>query len=230
MSLRPSGTRTCAVGPPASELPPDHQRATKYSADDALSPDERWQGENYTYNLRAIEPLRSLAGTRGITTAQLALAWLLAQGEDVAPIPGTRSTKRRGARSAALTSSSAADLARITEPSPRLGRQPPPGRGTVQLHHRLTPPAPAHTRPGPSVEDGTPASADGRGTGLRWPARAPEIGSHITQPYPEADTLPSAINRCHQDRRRHPRIIKDRGKRVIPALKATSPNRALRGR
>ncbi|GGJ56054.1 hypothetical protein GCM10010121_078310 [Streptomyces brasiliensis] len=44
-----------------------------------------------------------------------------------------------------------------------------------------------------------------------WPARAPEIGSHITQPCLSADTLPSAINRCRQDRRQHPRIIKDRG-------------------
>src|SRR5881409_2700784 len=55
--------------------------------------DERWQGENYTYNVHAIEQLKNLADTRGITTAQLALAWLLAQGEDVAPIPGTRSER-----------------------------------------------------------------------------------------------------------------------------------------
>ncbi len=64
----------------------------------------------------------------------------------------------------------------------------------------------------------------------RWPARAPEIGSHITQPCPKADTLPSAINRCRQDRRQHPPDHQGQGQRVIPALKATSPNRALRGR
>jgi aryl-alcohol dehydrogenase-like predicted oxidoreductase len=78
--------------------------------------DERWQGENYTYNLRATEQLKNLADTKGITTAQLALAWLLAQGEDIAPIPGTRSTKRLEENAGAVdVQLSAADLAHITE-------------------------------------------------------------------------------------------------------------------
>lgn len=90
--------------------------ASEYPADDMRRHDERWQGENYTYNVRAIEQLKGLADARGITTAQLALAWLLAQGEDVAPIPGTRSAKRleenAGATDVRLT---VADLARIAE-------------------------------------------------------------------------------------------------------------------
>ncbi|MFI1753552.1 aldo/keto reductase [Streptomyces sp. NPDC020571] len=90
--------------------------AGEYPADDMRRWDERWQGENYTYNLRATEQLRTLADTKGITTAQLALAWLLAQGEDVAPIPGTRSTKRLEENADAVdVQLSAADLARITE-------------------------------------------------------------------------------------------------------------------
>jgi aryl-alcohol dehydrogenase-like predicted oxidoreductase len=90
--------------------------ASEYPADDMRSWDERWQGENYTYNVRAIEQLKNLAATKGITTAQLALAWLLAQGEDIAPIPGTRSTKRIEENAgAADVQLSAADLARIAE-------------------------------------------------------------------------------------------------------------------
>ncbi|PPS90717.1 aldo/keto reductase [Streptomyces sp. MH60] len=90
--------------------------ASEYPADDMRSWDERWQGENYTYNLRATEQLKDLADTRGVTTAQLALAWLLAQGEDVAPIPGTRSAKRLEENAGAVAVQlSAADLDRITE-------------------------------------------------------------------------------------------------------------------
>ncbi|MET9594384.1 aldo/keto reductase [Streptomyces sp. NPDC006516] len=90
--------------------------ASEYPADDMRSWDERWQGENYTYNAHAIDQLKILADTKGITTAQLALAWLLAQGEDIAPIPGTRSTKRLEENAdAADVQLSAADLARIAE-------------------------------------------------------------------------------------------------------------------
>ncbi|NGY63073.1 aldo/keto reductase [Lentzea sp. NEAU-D13] len=90
--------------------------ASEYPADDMRSWDDRWQGENYTYNVHAIEQLKNLADTKGITTAQLALAWLLAQGEDVAPIPGTRSTKRLEENAGAVdVQLSAADLARIAE-------------------------------------------------------------------------------------------------------------------
>jgi aryl-alcohol dehydrogenase-like predicted oxidoreductase len=89
---------------------------SEYPEDDMRSWDERWQGENYTYNLRATEQLKELAAAKGITPAQLALAWLLAQGEDIVPIPGTRSAKRleenAGAADVRLTD---ADLQRIAE-------------------------------------------------------------------------------------------------------------------
>lgn len=94
--------------------------AGEYPEDDMRRWDERWQGENYAYNLNAAEQLRKLAATKGITPAQLALAWLLAQGEDVVPIPGTRSAARLeenvGAIDAELTE---ADLARIREVIPQ---------------------------------------------------------------------------------------------------------------
>jgi aryl-alcohol dehydrogenase-like predicted oxidoreductase len=50
----------------------------------------RSQGENYTHNMKLVENLQSLARDKGITSAQLALAWVLAKGDDIVPIPGTR--------------------------------------------------------------------------------------------------------------------------------------------
>ncbi|MBE1593430.1 aldo/keto reductase [Nonomuraea angiospora] len=66
----------------------------EYAEGDMRRWDERWQGDNYAYNLRATQRLTELAAAKGITVAQLALAWLLAQGEDIVPIPGTRSPRR----------------------------------------------------------------------------------------------------------------------------------------
>lgn len=50
----------------------------------------RLNGENLQHNLRLVDEVRRLAEQRGCTPGQLALAWVLAQGEDVAPIPGTK--------------------------------------------------------------------------------------------------------------------------------------------
>jgi len=50
----------------------------------------RFQGENFQKNLELVRRLQSLAGKKKCTAAQLALAWLLAQGDDVVPIPGTK--------------------------------------------------------------------------------------------------------------------------------------------
>ncbi|HET6818233.1 MAG TPA: aldo/keto reductase [Mycobacteriales bacterium] len=50
----------------------------------------RFQGENFQRNLDLVEKVRELATEKGCTPGQLALAWLLAQGEDIVPIPGTK--------------------------------------------------------------------------------------------------------------------------------------------
>jgi aryl-alcohol dehydrogenase-like predicted oxidoreductase len=50
----------------------------------------RFQGENFTRNMAIVEQVRSLAEAKGATPAQLALAWVMARGEDVVPIPGTK--------------------------------------------------------------------------------------------------------------------------------------------
>ncbi|WP_435861161.1 aldo/keto reductase [Streptomyces morookaense] len=90
--------------------------ADQYTADDWRRRDPRWQGENFDANAQAVAALTELASSKGITTAQLALAWLLAQGDDIVPIPGTRSPERLaeniGATGVTLT---AHDLARIKE-------------------------------------------------------------------------------------------------------------------
>ena len=53
----------------------------------------RFQGDNFDANMRMVEALRGIAKRRGVTPAQLALAWVLAQGEDIIPIPGTKRRK-----------------------------------------------------------------------------------------------------------------------------------------
>ena len=50
----------------------------------------RFQGENFVKNLELLERVREIAVDKGVTPSQLALAWVLAQGDDVVPIPGTK--------------------------------------------------------------------------------------------------------------------------------------------
>ena len=63
---------------------------------DDLAPDDfrrsnpRFSGENFRKNLELVEAVKAIAAEKGITAAQLALAWVLAQGEHLVPIPGTR--------------------------------------------------------------------------------------------------------------------------------------------
>lgn len=65
-----------------------------YDESDMRRTDARFQPGNFEKNLEATEKLTALASSKGATVAQLALAWLLAQGDDIVPIPGTRSPKR----------------------------------------------------------------------------------------------------------------------------------------
>jgi aryl-alcohol dehydrogenase-like predicted oxidoreductase len=67
---------------------------------DDLAPDDyrrtspRFVGENFQRNLDLVAKIEELAAAKGVTASQLALAWVLAQGEDVVPIPGTRRRSR----------------------------------------------------------------------------------------------------------------------------------------
>jgi aryl-alcohol dehydrogenase-like predicted oxidoreductase len=76
----------------------------------------RFQEENFEQNLRLVERVREIAAAKNCTPAQLALAWVLAQGEDIAPIPGTKRRAYLEQNVKALEVELAAeDLARIGE-------------------------------------------------------------------------------------------------------------------
>jgi aryl-alcohol dehydrogenase-like predicted oxidoreductase len=66
------------------------KRAEEYPADDFRRNDPRYQGANFDANVRAAAVVREIAGRRGATPGQVALAWLLNKGPDIVPIPGTK--------------------------------------------------------------------------------------------------------------------------------------------
>jgi aryl-alcohol dehydrogenase-like predicted oxidoreductase len=68
-------------------------RAENYPADDFRSHDPRLQGTNYDQNMAIARKINELAKASGITAAQLAIAWVLHQGNDIVPIPGTKRRK-----------------------------------------------------------------------------------------------------------------------------------------
>ncbi|MCX4647568.1 MULTISPECIES: aldo/keto reductase [unclassified Streptomyces] len=96
--------------------------AGQYDATDLRNTDPRWQPGNFEKNVEAVDRLGDLAATKGITVSQLALAWLLAQGEHIVPIPGTRSAARMEENAhAADVALTEADLAAIHEILPNGG-------------------------------------------------------------------------------------------------------------
>ena len=79
----------------------------------------RFQGENFNKNLALVTRIEEMAGEKKCTPAQLALAWLLAQGEDVVPIPGTKKRTYLEENVSALTVRlNGEDLQRINEIAP----------------------------------------------------------------------------------------------------------------
>ncbi len=65
------------------------RRFEDLAPDDYRRSSPRFQGENFDRNLRLVERIRELAREKGVKPSELALAWVLAQGQDVVPIPGT---------------------------------------------------------------------------------------------------------------------------------------------
>ena len=98
------------------------QPADQYDKSDMRSFDPRWQPGAFEKNVEAVRQLEAFAKERGAKVSQLALAWLLAQGDDIVPIPGTRNIARLeenvGAVRLELT---AHDLERIGEILPAGG-------------------------------------------------------------------------------------------------------------
>ena len=80
----------------------------------------RFQGENFAKNLELVDRVREIAQKKNVTPSQLALAWVLAQGNDVVPIPGTKNIKYLDENIAALgVSLSADDLELIDAAAPK---------------------------------------------------------------------------------------------------------------
>ena len=66
------------------------KRAEDYPATDYRRTDPRYEGANYDANLQAAAKVSAIADRKGVKPGQIALAWLLAKGDDIAPIPGTK--------------------------------------------------------------------------------------------------------------------------------------------
>ena len=94
---------------------------------DDLAPDDwrrsnpRFQGDNFQRNLDVVDEVGELARAKGCTPAQIALAWLLAQGEDIVPIPGSTRIARVEENLGALDLTlSAAELAALEALAPQI--------------------------------------------------------------------------------------------------------------
>jgi aryl-alcohol dehydrogenase-like predicted oxidoreductase len=96
------------------------QKLEDLAEDDYRRHSPRFQGENFQKNLDLVQRIKEIAAEKGVEPSQLALAWLLAQGDDIVPIPGTKRVRyideNVGALRIKLTE---VDKARIDEAAPR---------------------------------------------------------------------------------------------------------------
>ena len=110
--------------------------ADDFAADDFRRTSPRFQGENFDRNLKLVDKVQALAERKGVGAAELALAWVLAQGEDIVPIPGTKRRTYLAQNAAAVdVSLSAAELKALDEAVPAAevsgGRYAPAMMGSV---------------------------------------------------------------------------------------------------
>jgi aryl-alcohol dehydrogenase-like predicted oxidoreductase len=96
------------------------KRFEDLAADDYRRYSPRFQGENFQKNLALVEKIKEIAAAKGCSASQLALAWVLAQGKDIVPIPGTKRRKylEENATASEVTLT-AEDLRRIDEAAPK---------------------------------------------------------------------------------------------------------------
>ncbi len=96
------------------------QKPSDLSDDDWRHTNPRFQGEAFEKNLGLAEHVKNLAGRKGCSPAQLALAWVLAQGEDIVPIPGTKRVRyledNMGALEVSLTADELAQIDKLFPP------------------------------------------------------------------------------------------------------------------
>lgn len=100
-----------------------------FADDDFRKISPRFQGENFNKNLVLVNQIDALAKKKGCTAGQLTLAWLMAQGEDVIPIPGTKKTKyleeNLGALKVELTESEIKEIRKDVEAVEIVGERYP---------------------------------------------------------------------------------------------------------
>ena len=89
----------------------------------------RFQGENFARNIALVREVEAMAKEKGCTTAQLALAWVLARGEDIVPIPGTKRVRYLDENIGAL------DVKLNGDDLKRLDEILPPGAAAGQRYH-----------------------------------------------------------------------------------------------
>lgn len=109
-----------------------------FEQDDWRRHNPRFQGDNFYKNLELVRAIESMAKEKGCTASQLALAWVLAQGSDIVPIPGTKRIKyvdeNAGAVNVKLSSDDLKKIDKILPPGKTAGgRYPEAGMKTVQL-------------------------------------------------------------------------------------------------
>ncbi len=98
----------------------DFKSLADLPANDWRHQDPRWQGENLAANMKIVDALRVVAARHSASTARVALAWLLAQGDDIVPIPGVkRRVTMEDSVAAADLVLSATDLAELDNAAPR---------------------------------------------------------------------------------------------------------------
>jgi len=91
-----------------------------FAPDDYRRNSPRFQGENFARNLELVERVKAIASRNGISAGQLALAWVLAQGDDIVPIPGTKRRRYLEENTAAVKAViSESEMAEIAEALPR---------------------------------------------------------------------------------------------------------------
>src|SRR5580765_6910829 len=102
------------------------------SDDDWRKTNPRFTGENFQRNLRIVDEVKAVAAEARATPAQIALAWLLAQGDDIAPIPGTKRVARVEENTAAdRVVLSAAQIQRLNNLTPAVGARHEAGNMAV---------------------------------------------------------------------------------------------------
>ena len=96
----------------------------QFDSTDFRANNPRFTGENFERNLRIADEVQAVAADAGVTPAQVALAWLLAQGDDIAPIPGTKRVARVEENTAAArVELSAGQIERLNNLTPAAGER-----------------------------------------------------------------------------------------------------------